>query len=69
MAAITVAGNRHLSQQNGTVGPATLADTILAYVSSRTPSLVPDEDIENVFFEFPKVEDTITSLRKKGWLS
>ena len=69
MATITVAGARHLFRQNGTTGPATLADTILAFVSSKAPSLAPDEEIEDTFFEFAKVDEAIERLKEKGWLS
>lgn len=68
MATITAAGAKHLSNQNYTSGSATLADTILAYVSSEGPRQVAEENIEDIFFEFPKVSETVTKLTDKGWL-
>ena len=68
MATITAAGTKHLTAQNWTTGAATLADTILAFVSSRRTSPPTAEEIQSIFSEFPKVDETIDALAKKGWL-
>ncbi len=68
MVIVTAEGNRHLNQQNYTSGPASLGDAILAFVSSESPKQVTTEEIENVFFEFPRVSEAIEALVQKGRL-